>query len=57
MVMERYNTLIIFCGCFVSDRIGYRDEFLSHIGAPIFTARKKVSKVCMQRLIPIDEDY
>lgn len=57
MVMIRYDTIILLTGCFVSDRIGYRDEFLSHIGAPIFTAGKKISKVCTLRLIPMNEDY
>ena len=57
MVMKRNDTLIIFSGCFVSDRIGYRDEFLSHIGAPIFAVKNNVSKLCMQRFKPIKEDY
>lgn len=57
MIMIRYNTIILLTGCFTSDRIGYRGEFISHLGAPIFFAGKKISQVCVLRLIPMEEDY
>ncbi len=53
MVLERFNTLVIFGGCLVSDKIGYNQELLSHLGFPTFSMNsKKICNVTMTRIKP-----
>jgi len=50
MIMIRYNTIILLTGCFVGNRIGYREEFISHIGGPSLTFGKKINGIVLNRM-------
>jgi len=40
-----------FGGTVVEDRIENREEFIFHIGSPVFSVEKRVSRVIMKRII------